>query len=266
MLNFFDKLINKENEKDKIAIIISILFVAIGFIIIIFYKLFIGATSDNIIIILLLIPFLIYLAASGKLREFKGFGLEAKFSEAAREPIKVTAQTLEASQHDFEIVEKESVLFLEQKQKELTGTKPIILTTILGIGPNYYKRDAMLKYIEILSRFRNFKFVVFLDNNYHFVAYISVNSIREILRDDNLAWKFIEALNYDERQEIFKYPGIIRNTISYESSNADALREMEANNLKAMVVIDKYNNLKGIVTRDQIIDKIILALANKAIA
>ncbi len=56
--------------------------------------------------------------------------------------------------------------------------------------------------------------------------------------------EFVEVLN-EGRQELFSYPGIVRKTISTSSTNAEALREMMAKDLEALVVTDEDSRLKG---------------------
>lgn len=272
MTGFLKKFI--ENENDRKAINISLIFLIIGFIIIVSYKYFIGTTSDNVILILLLIPLLIFLAVSGRLKELKGPGFVAKLSEVANEPIKIASQNVEVSENDLHIVEKQSYQFIEQKKRQITESKPIILTATLGAEGEgykhlpsgvaaYYGRPAFLRYIEILSKFRNFKYVVFLDREKLFVAYFTAQSIKEILSDNSLGMKLIDAINQDNRHVLFEFPEIITEIILQTTSNAEALTKMEKNNLDAIIVIDENRYLKGLVTRDQIINKMILALATK---
>lgn len=50
----------------------------------------------------------------------------------------------------------------------------------------------------------------------------------------------------EERQELFYYPSIVRKPISTSSINAEALREMMAKDLEALVVTYEDSRLKGI--------------------
>ena len=60
------------------------------------------------------------------------------------------------------------------------------------------------------------------------------------------------------RQELFSCLSVVRKTISTASTNAEALREMMAKNLEALVVTDEDNWLKGIAEREQILTKMVL--------
>ncbi|MDQ3639076.1 MAG: CBS domain-containing protein, partial [Actinomycetota bacterium] len=54
------------------------------------------------------------------------------------------------------------------------------------------------------------------------------------------------------------YPGVVRKTISTRSTNAEALREMMAKNLEALVVTDEDNRLKGIAEREHVLTRMVL--------
>ena len=58
-----------------------------------------------------------------------------------------------------------------------------------------------------------------------------------------------------------RLPGTIQETISTQSSYADALREMtRQHHLEALVAIDGKRNLTGVVERDEVLSQMLLAL------
>src|SRR6266516_2473000 len=95
---------------------------------------------------------------------------------------------------------------------------------------NYYQREAVLKYLEMLSQFRNFKFVVFADKSNQFVAYMPSWAVKGLLSKQQLGDEFIRVINQGQKQELFRYPGVVRETIRTQSTNAEALREMTRQN------------------------------------
>jgi predicted transcriptional regulator len=52
----------------------------------------------------------------------------------------------------------------------------------------------------------------------------------------------------------------VSKAISTKSTNAEALREMIERNSRFLVITDENNRLKGIVEREQVIGKMVLAL------
>jgi len=114
--------------------------------------------------------------------------------------------------------------------------------------------------MEALSQYRTFKFVVILDHENKFVAYIPSGTMLQILRMEALGDEFVRIINDGNIGELRRYPGVVTRTISTDSTNVDALREMTAQNLEALVVIDKDRNLKGVVEREQLISKMLLGI------
>jgi hypothetical protein len=247
-------------KKDLKAIVMSLLLLAIGFIAIWFTKARMNIDDKTIFVSVLFIPVLVYVILSGRLKEFKGpGGIEAKFAEAAKESISPASEKIEPSIDEMQIVVKEGIRALQEKKQELDEGKPIIMTMTLGKS-DYYRRNAVLEYIEVLSQFRNFKFVVFIDDNNRFVAYMPAWSLKGLLSKEQLGREFIDIVNGGRSQALFSFPGVVRETISTKSTNAQALQEMTKQNTEALVVIDENRNLKGVIEREQVLSKMMLVL------
>jgi signal-transduction protein with cAMP-binding, CBS, and nucleotidyltransferase domain len=246
--------------KDIKAIGISLLFLIIGFAAIWFVKAYIKIEDNALFVSVLLVPILIFSIVSGRLKGFKApGGLEANFIEAAKESITIAAEKIEPSVNDMQVIAKSAVSALDQKKQEINDSKPIVMTMILGKA-DYYDRSAVLDYIEMLSRFRNFKFIVFLDQNNHFVAYMASWSLEGLLKKTELGNEFINIINGGRVLDLLSFPGVIRKTVSTQSTNAEALQEMTKQNLEALVAVDEAQNLKGVVEREQVLSRMILAL------
>ncbi len=250
-----------ENNKDIRAMIIAVIFLGLGFLVLWITKSIMDIKGDAVFISLLLIPILVYVIISGKLEELKGpGGLEAKFVKAANESISAATEKVELSIEEMQIVLKEGLTLLEKKRLELNEAQPIVM--IMEIGKRgYYDRVAVLNYIDMLSQFRNFKFVVFLDRNNQFVSYMPSWAVKGLISKQYLGDEFISIINNGNKNELFQFPGVVRETIRTESTNAEALREMTKQNLEALVVIDGNNQLKGVVEREQVLSKMMLSLA-----
>jgi CBS domain-containing protein len=247
-------------RREAIAILVSIFFLALGFIAVWISKEFLKQEGDTLFVALLFVPIIVYVIFSGRLKELRAGGLEAKFIDIAEQSVEVASETIEPSTEEMEIVAKGDIKELQRRLQRLDESKPIILTLALGkIG--YYDRQAGLQYIEALSQYRNFKFVVILDSENKFVAYIPSWAMLQILRLEGLGSEFVRIISEGNKGDLRRYPGIVTKTISIKATNLDALREMTAQNLDALVVIDENQKLKGVVEREQILSKLLLGMA-----
>ena len=185
--------------------------------------------------------------------------MEARFTEAAAQSIKPVSETIEASVEEMQILAKEGMRALQRKKPDIDETRPIVMTMVLGKGP-YYDWSAVKQYMNFLAQYRNFKFVVFLDDKDRFVAYMPSWAFRGLISLPELAGEFINVINQGRLQDLYRYPGVEKETISTKSSNVEALRQMTTENLEALIVIDEDRKLKGVIEREQVISKIMLTL------
>jgi CBS domain-containing protein len=213
--------------------------------------------GEVVLVSLLVMPILVYAILSGSLTELKGPGKwEASFKVIATAPVN------ETTNHDRVSVEEDSLILakggvdkLERQIRNLDENRPSVMTVTFGGAQ--YTPEALLEYVEAFWRSRNFKFVVILDRDSRFLAYMPAWATKNLLTSPGRSEEFVKVLN-EERQELFSYPGVVRKTISTASTNAEALREMMAKNLEALVVTDQDNRLKGIAEREQILTKMVL--------
>lgn len=250
---------NSTNKEIK-NIIISIIFLVLVIFVVLFLSKYIGTIGDTVIITILLLPILIYLIFSGRLSGLKAGDLEAKFVDITVQSIEIASETITPSVNDMVIVKKQGARELLKNIPELNKSKPIILTLILGTSTSYFY-ESWFKYMEALSQFNTFKFVVFLDKDKKFIAFITSRAILQILRIESLGNEFINTLNDNKIQELKLFPGIVSTTISTMSTNIEALSEMTKQNLDALIVIDKNLKLEGVVEREQLLSKLILGMA-----
>jgi hypothetical protein len=129
----------KDNEKfilgkkELMAILISLLFLVLGFLVVWLVKELVNIEGDAIYVTLIFIPVLVYVIISGRLIEFKGpGGLEARFTEAATQSIKPSSETIETSVEDFQLVAKEGVRALQNKKGKIDESRPIVMSMTLG--------------------------------------------------------------------------------------------------------------------------------------
>jgi hypothetical protein len=223
-----------------------------------------GIDGDAVLVSLLLIPLIMYLTLSGKLTGLKGpGGLEATFREAATQSVTWTAQTVEPSQ-GTQVIAKEGIRDIQARLGRLDESRPILMTIKVGQQASY-DWDALKRYMTALSQFRNFKFIVFIDQNDRLLAYMPSWAFRGLINLPELGDEFINRINQGDIADLRRYPGVVQETISTRSSNVDALRQMMRQNLEALVVTDEQGLLKGVVERDQLVSRILLDLVPKQV-
>ena len=158
------------------------------------------------------------------------------------------------------VVEKASPTKLRQLLDDYDASEPVVMTVPVGRGRRY-SRAALLAYLETLSHLRTFKFVVFLDRDGKFLAYAPHWLVRGFLERRGLAEELVRNLNSGQTKSLRAYPGIVSEAITVTHTNAHALREMDRLNLEALVVVNEDKRLAGIVERDQVLSKMVLALS-----
>jgi CBS domain-containing protein len=245
------------------AIMASILFLALGFVAIWVTSNVLVIEGDAVYVSLLFAPILVYVILSGRLKEIRApGGLEAKFADAAERVVDPAAATIEAAMepNEMAILAKATLSELKRALPRIDESKPITLTITLD-SRMHYDQWALLEYVRTLSQFRSFKFVVILDREGRFVAYMPSWAMRQIVERDALGSEFVEALNQDRVNELRRYPGVVTQTISTSATNIEAIQEMTNQNLEALVVVDDDRRLRGVVEREQVLSKLLLALA-----
>jgi hypothetical protein len=255
MLN--DKLIRGELS----AIARTLIFLAAGLGVLWHAKTYLGFAGEGLFISILLLPLLVYVILSGRIQELKApGGLEAKFRTLANESISPGSETIRPEPDELQAVLKESPTALEQKVQELDDSKPILM--LMQIGSNSYSTQTAMMYLNTLSKFRNFRFVAFLDHRKRLVGHMSAWSVRALLQKAQLGSEFIDAINRGLSAELMRYPGFETDTITKSWTNANALREMVRRNVDALLVVNEKKQLEGVVEREQIISLMMLSLVD----
>lgn len=285
---------NQNASKERKAIGASLIVLILGGVVILGIREMTGvkagtAVSDTLVVSLLIIPVVIYTIISGKIEELRGpggwgvkftglevkvdkleteftglgtnlTGLETKFTKGATEPVSAVSETIEPSVDEMDVVFKEGIRGLQERRRELNETQPIVMVMVPGRGKDYYNRQSVIEYIKNLSQYRNFKFIVFVDDNNQFVAYMPSWAIKGLLGLEKLGGEFINVINEGRLAALYRYPGVVRKAINIQYTNVEALREMTEQNLEALVVVDEKDHLKGVIEREQVLSRMMLAL------
>lgn len=244
--------------KEISGILIAILFLALGFLAVWSMHAMQITAGDAVFVALLLVPFITYVILTGRVSEFKApGGLEAKFVAMAAKPaVEFASQRVEFVEEEMRSVSKSSVEELARLERLVDGSKRIILN--LTVGQKQYNKQDARKYIERFLRYRNFRHVVFIDQNGKFVAWIAPWAMFRILAEEQ-GDRFIDLINTGSL-ELLSFPGVMTTTISTTATNLQALQKMTEHNLEAILLIDKDNKVVSVVEREQVLSKLMLGM------
>ncbi len=239
------------------------------------------------LIAILLVPVLIYLILSGKLLQLDAGGVSAKFNNAAQKPlidkdgINNIPLEIEPVTPDEKMGEGELPALLRKKAEKLQQmdierrSGSLIVTVRLH---SYYDDRALLYYLQGLSRFRNFTYLVIFDEGQEVFAYTSAWCAIQILqlelelKDEQensymmqryreiFGRGFVEAIKEGNTEALSRY-ALSRVRVRSADKTLDVLKMMTELNMNELIVTDENDRLKGIVQREQVLSRFILAVA-----
>lgn len=248
------------NLTDAAAAVVSL---AIGIGIAWWAQSYAGITADSAVTFLIVVPGLLYLMLSGKIREIRGpGGWVASFAEAASKAVGTGLGTDydTLSYEEIQPIEKGRVDQLEGRLRKLDASRPIALTVVLD-PHRYYDDQALSRYLDQFGHYPSFRLVVFLDAEHRYLAHMRTDTLKGLLLVQESAGPFMNVLNGAEASELLKYPGVATDAVRVGTTNAQALQEMARRNADALVVIDEEKHLKGIVEREQLTTQMLAALS-----
>ena len=218
-------------------------------------------TIDAMITFLAILPFIIYLAVSGKISEFKGGGLEFKFNNASNAEISFKSEEVVCAEE--EIIAKGGVVMLRSKIMPKIAKNPSSTLSLVPEKKRYeYSYSVVKEYLEELTKFDFFKYVLFVDENNVFKGYIHARNLLAQLLDISQGEKIINKINNGDVENI---PGFREHYIKENKTNREALRDMEEKGITDIAVVDKDMKFKGFTNQDMITTRIINNLTTKPV-
>jgi hypothetical protein len=207
-----------------------------------------------------IVPALLYVVLRGDLAELKGpGGWVASFVRVARTEVSATGNTLVTSE-DVQIIEKKTFEELATQAPRLKSDQPVLMTMALA---NAYTAADVLGYLETLSRFPRFRLVALVDGSGKFLGCMSPPELTGIMRSA-LGPSFLEAIKDGDMQEVFRYPGTLREVMLTTETNTEALSRMTSLKLDSVAIVDERHQLLGVVEREQLVSKLILSLCGSS--
>jgi hypothetical protein len=260
--NIVNLLSKKDLRREAYFMISTIFFLALGFLIIWFSKNYLPLENNIVYSILLLSPIFIYMLFSGRITEFKvpGF-LEGKISSISEKELdipefKPITFDFSLDLDDVTVMGKNSRQALFDKIQFLDKSKPIFLTLIHE--KKYFVNDFET-YIETLSTFKTFRFIVLLGKDEKFLAFMDLEFLRSITKNYKIDDFLHDIASKSFSDLLDDYP-FDTNKIKIPTTNMKVLQEMATRNLDAIAIVDANDKLRGVIEREDILSKIVFAL------
>jgi CBS domain-containing protein len=242
------------------GIIAAIVFVIVGLAILWISAGVMEIKQDATLVALLILPVIVFLAFSGRLRELKAGPLEAKLSEpvAAKTAFEELAVGTRAQlMQDIERVVKEGPDRLPAIIQKMEGDKPPVLYLYLGTS---YTAADIKEYLRNLGHFRGFKFVVIAHTDGRVVGYVPYYVLDRTLSFQERADTLLQLIAQADEQKLRRHLDIRSTFITPTTTNRKALQIMLDEQIEALLVLDDQEKLRGVVERDQLVSRLLLSL------
>lgn len=249
--------------RESLTLVVSIVFLSVGIVALWIMKTWLDMQQDVVLVAILLIPILAYMMFSGRLQEIHGpGGLSATFIDMAHTPLldkeeSNATERIEVGQ--VGIVEKGGISDLQQMLPKVSNSSYIVLTVTLG-KVDHYEETTLLNYLKALSQYRNFIFLVILDQCDEVFAYLAGWRAMQIIEMEMQMEGpgLVHAIKQGSKQDLLRYE-LIRITARTKDTNLNVLKLMTELKMSALIVADENHKLKGVVEREQVLSKLALA-------
>lgn len=250
-------LIGEGGGRELYFIAISLIFLVVAICAVWFVQVVLGVEGDAILIALLILPLVLYLSLSGRVGELTAGDLTVKLNEASREPVGQTSQYVVA-----DLGPRSDPTRPIQKTDP---NRPQVVTLTNGGGP--YNREKVLSRLRNLAAISPVPLLIVLDNRERVLAYMTYRSALGVLQHELRGEQFIELVNADNPDAFDGGGGfsfVKTETIPDTTTNAEALSAMVETGLDALIVVDRKGRFGGIVERDRVLSKMMLAMVSKS--
>ena len=236
----------------------AIFFLLLGLGVVWFARAIADVTDGAVLASFVIVPALLYVVLRGDLAELKGpGGWAATFVRVATSKVNPAGEQVESE--DVQIIEKETMSGLMERIASLNLAEPVLLA--LTMGKSYSPADVQ-GYLTTLSQFPRFRLVALLDSSGAFLGCTSPPELNGLMRSGPLSAGFLAAIQQSDARAVFRYPGMLQKVVPADATNAEALAAMTEHNLDAIAVVSENRKLRGIAERDQLVSKLVVALAD----
>jgi hypothetical protein len=221
-----------------------------------------GKPIDYSIIFLALVPFLIYLAVTGKISEIGGGGFWIKFNKASE--AEVFWESIEHHIYWSNLVEAKGNI-KEFRKRILRASLSTLRINIKEAEKDCFTPNALKECLKELTRYDFFKYVVFLGDikgaTHTFQGYLYARGLLDRLSDES---ENEPIFSYIQKWNLDKISGVEKSCVFNYQSNREILRILEEQGITDIAVVDKNMKFSGFTNRELITSRIINNLMIKA--
>jgi len=227
--------------------------ISIAFLFVLSLVLFISSTStyfaelEPIHVFVALVPFIVLLMVSGRLKEIAGpGGISLSMHDAVQKPILPQAGGMKLEIDPEITMEKGAIPAIQERIAE----NPPTTLSLQVHRQGYYSEFAIRHYIEELERYPDFRNVLFIDADGKFRGLIRAEDFRNVLSEHDV----VPLL---ENGRILEHPAVIAASVPIGVTNQQALSEMDRLDKNALAVVNHRGEFVGVVTQEEIVRKVL---------
>lgn len=196
-----------------------------------------------------LAPAIIWLLASGQLSEFGGFGISFKLREAIAAPVSLK---LQGSKVDPIIIQSGGKGAADEIPEFIQNKVPALS---FKLGQSGYVESISVEYLEKLTRYDFFHYVVFITLQKKFRGLVRAHKLLDQIRSGD-----IQLVPVITEGTIDQIDGIVTTFISEDATKREALRKMSDLDLTELPVVNKDGMFIGVVDRGKLTSSVVLEL------
>lgn len=245
---------NLRGRRNLYYIIVSLLFLAAGIGSVWFAQSFLRVQGDAILVALLVVPSALYLTLSGRVSEIAAGNLSLKLREVSSKPVGQSAT-------QYVIADLAVQMDAARPTKKTDPNRAKVVTLIHGSGQ--YERDLVLSKLISLAEVSPVLFLIILDDRQRVLAYMTYRSALDLLKRPGRGDQFINLVKtgkLDAFDDGGGFSAIKTEILLNSATNAEALSLMERMGLDALVVVDRKGRFEGIIERDRMLSRMMLAM------
>jgi hypothetical protein len=215
-------------------------------------------------ILIAIIPIILWFLLTGKVKnlEIGGVKIEGAFVEASKTAV---VKQITPVKLPVETVRMDPKKGIEQIPY-LIKNKTEALLFELGYG-GYYGA-AIEEYLQRLSQYPFFKYVIIVDRGKRFVGISDARELNSILQSRQAtfnSYDFEKWLNMSQTSQLSRLPKFMgaNDAIRKDTHKQTALEKMEALNIEMLPVIDKMGRFVGVVDRSRLTSSLIIDVAKR---
>lgn len=228
--------------------------------------------QTTLFIALLFFPLLIYVLISGVISEISGpGGWGAKFHDIAKEPVTLSTEVL-----PLQFVTKGELQQIKQQLDKLDPRVPVAILLKVDLGDTTQPADNsqlqglrrgfdpfdLAEYLKAFLEVDPDLTIVYVDKKGRFQASSDALSVTQLEDADNHLHRFVENINTYDPTEIRKIVPLTSRKLKDDRSNATALKAMNADGVRSIVVVDEFSKPIGVVRRDALVSRLMESLVS----